>query len=242
MLSPRQLVFFLLLTLLCPASRVGGGPELPGQIKGTIVLVNRDLRLPNVELTFEHGDQVFAASTDSSGSYSIALPSGTYTVKVYRAGLCRMRREAFVVEPEQVIRIDFELMICSSDVPGKYRYVALDAVPNTSIHPLVLFGESTKSGDATLYSGPVLPFVDVTDISGYPAQRSGHTTVEERRYPVVFSYNVLTIRCSELSYKKESREVIGTGEVKVQDGKTTSTGAMVKIVLNGLNPTIQVAP
>ena len=184
-------------------------------VAGTILDVN-NAPVAKAVLVFKREAQSQTVETRADGTYAIHLLRGVYTVSLSHSGFCTMRRAAFSVRTMNRIQLDFQLWVCPSDNFGKYRYVELDPEPEIPLKPLVLFGESSKAGDRETFTGAVL----------------------SQKYPVVVTYNQLTVKADKVVYSEEHKSIIGTGNVVVEEGADKRLGSKVEIIFHNGEPQI----
>jgi len=183
------------------------------KLEGTIVDIN-DARVPKAVLVFQGQSQSQTVETNPDGKYSIHLNPGVYTVSVSHWGYCGLRRAAFLADSGANIRLNFQLWACPSDNFGKYEFVELAPDQQTHLKPLILFGERDESDDLQTFRGAVLP----------------------ERYPVVLTYNLLTVRADTMIYSRKNNSVVATGNVVVEEGDKKKTGVKAEVVFHGSEP------
>jgi hypothetical protein len=227
--------------LLSPFRHEVSGPN--PRVNGVVTDIEQKSRIPRIDITVEGGGHVYKAQTDGVGSYSVALVPGTYTMQVGSPGWCSMRRGPFVVDDGTTAQFDFQLMVCPSDASGKFTYSELRPAVNSEMKALVLHGDARTEDHVVRYAGPVLPHMVVVDNgSPGPPRRVGRVTMTQITYPVVLTYNLLTIRCTQLTYDQDRRLVTANGEVEVQDETGTRLGARAEVSLIGLRPQVDMTP
>ena len=210
------------------------------EVKGIITDGLNKVRLARINITLRGPDHVYKIQTDNIGSYSMFVTPGIYSMELELPGCCNMRRGQFLVEEGKTVQIDSQIMIAPSDVAGKFNYSELDPPVNSEIRPLVVYGEASAEGHLIRYTGPVLPHTVVVEKgSPGPPVRIGRTAMQQVQYPVVFTYNLLTIRSTELAYDRDKHLVKAAGEVEVQDSAGTRKGTRAEVVLIGLTPQIE---
>lgn len=184
-------------------------------VKGAVTDVN-DGRVARAILVFESGGQSYRVETGEDGAYEIRLKPNTYTVSITHFGFCRSRRAAFVAKKGSQINFDFQLWVCPSDAYGKYNFVELEPVSHTHLKPLILFGDARPEGTSQIFTGAVLT----------------------EKYPVVLTYNLLTLRAKQLTYEPSKHLLWAEGAVEWQDGTTEGTDKNVQIWLDGPEPRV----
>ena len=112
------------------------------------------------------------------------------------------------------------MWVCHSDIQF-IRYVELSEVPNTHLQPLILFASEEPDGDQRWFRGPKTS----DDGTGHP-----------RNYPVVLTFNFLTVKANEIVYNRSKRLVTAFGEVSWENGAASGTGDRVVFELVGSNP------
>ncbi|HKF50708.1 MAG TPA: carboxypeptidase-like regulatory domain-containing protein [Candidatus Acidoferrales bacterium] len=205
------------LALSCDLS-AGQQPPEPGHgtVSGLIRDVNGGL-VTDAEIDLNAPGRTHRGRTNSRGAYSIELSPGVYSMEIKHYGFCGLRRGEFILKPRAIVYFETELRVCPSDsVNSKFFYDDLAVVPDGSLRPLILYGEKAPDGSAWRYTGPVLDAIGT--------------------YPVVFTYNLLTISADSLLYDSTSQHVVARGRVTFQDGKTVSRGSNFEITLSGLYP------
>jgi hypothetical protein len=189
--------------------------QLNAEVKG-VVTDSLDGRMPRVVLVFESGGKTYPVETGEDGTYALQLKPDTYTVSVTQRGFCGFRRAAFSARKGSKIRFDFQLWVCPSDADGRYNFIELEAAPHTHLKPLVLFGETHTEGTSQDFTGAFL----------------------SKRYPVMFTYNLLTLRAIQLRYERDRHLVWATGDVVWQDGTNEGSGQNVQVWLDGPEPRV----
>ncbi len=188
-------------------------PEKSGaEVKGIVTDTN-DSRVAGATVIFSAGSQSYPVETGEDGAYAIRLKPGTYTVSITHIGFCRSRRAGFVAKKGSQINFDFQLWVCGSD-GNNFDFVELDSVTHTHLKPLVFFGESHPLGTSQVFDGPVL----------------------NQKYPVVLTYNLLTLRADKLTYERTKHMLWAEGHVEWQDGTNEGSGKHVQIWLDGPEP------
>jgi hypothetical protein len=205
--------------LFLAALPAGSEPEPQGKVEGVVVDIT-DARISNATLTFENEDYEYRIQTRWDGAYSIGLKPGTYAMSVSSMGFCTFRRAAFVLEKHSTVQFNFQMWVCPSDMEF-IHYTELEEVPHTHIKPLILFAKSEPEGDLRRFSG----FPPTSDGTGHL-----------RKYPAVFSFNLLTVQAEELVYNPTNHMLTALGNVVWQAGSDSGTGTKLEIKLNGLKP------
>jgi Carboxypeptidase regulatory-like domain len=209
-----SVVFLSILT--CNLSSFVQLPDKPGaEVKGVVTDVS-DSRVTKAILIFENGGQSYRVETGEDGAYEVRLKPNTYTVSITHFGFCRSRRAAFVAKKDSLINFDFQLWVCPSDGYGKYNFIKLEPVPHTHLQPLILFGEARPEGTSQIFTGAVLT----------------------EKYPVVLTYNLLSLRANRLTYERSKHLLWAEGNVEWQDGTKEGIGKIVQIWLDGPEPRV----
>lgn len=203
--------------LLIAALVAGSEPEPEETVEGIVVDIN-DARVMHGTVSFRSESHVYTTRTLADGSSCIKLKPGTYTVSVSQTGFCTLRRASFVLERHARVQFNFQLWVCPTHMEW-IHYAELDEVPHTQLKPLVLFGETSGEGDRQRFTGPTTN----NDGTGHP-----------RRYPAVFSFNLLTVQAEELVYDRTNHVLTALGNVVWQAGNDSGAGAKVEIKLDGL--------
>jgi hypothetical protein len=207
--------------LLLATVRVGSEAKPTATVKG-VVLDIASARIWNAKLTFGDGVHQYDTQTREDGAYSIELKPGTYTMSVYSYGFCTLRRAAFVLQEHSMVQFNFQMWVCPTDTEF-IQYTELDEVPHTHLKPLVLFAKKDSQGELQRSTGPNT-FDDGTG--------------KARKYPAVFTFNLLTVQGQELLYDSTKHLVTASGNVLWQDENNSGGGAKVEINLDGLKSSI----
>ncbi|MBZ5696275.1 MAG: carboxypeptidase-like regulatory domain-containing protein [Acidobacteriia bacterium] len=185
-------------------------------------------RIAGAELQFATEDNRIVAQTWSNGTYDAKLPPGVYAVRVMHSGFCEGRRGSFSARAGAEIRLDFGLLRCGSDdyrvgvggtLINRLGYDSEELATPTvdGLKPLVLFGERKESDGTVHYSSLVLL---------------------DRQYPVVYTYDLLTIKAPYLTYSPKDHSIDGNGGVVWQDGSSTQNGSRIKVTFRNDVPEI----
>ncbi len=190
------------------------------QVTGVITDV-QDARVAGARLTFTSGVHEFTTQSAADGTYSIYLPPATYFLTLRSRYFCTIRRAAFELHKGSLLRFNFQMWVSPSDME-LIRYEELASVPKTKLRPLVLFGESEQRNDSTRFVGA-------------PTYNDG--TGHSRNYPVVLTFNLLTVQGDEMLYYPSQHLLIVRGNVRWQNDDTSGQADAVTIDLNAPNPT-----
>jgi hypothetical protein len=189
----------------------------PAQVKGTLTDITGAV-VNDATLSFESPANAYKVKTGATGTYSMLLEPGTYTVSVAREGFCRIRRGAFVASPGSKIEFDFQLWVCPSDSFGSWNYVELDPAGQRNLRPLVLFGERKSLIALEIFTGPDL----------------------DRQYPAELTFNKLTVTAERMVYDRRNQTVTATGSVTWQVGGNAQRASRIEISLGSDEPGVKV--
>jgi hypothetical protein len=184
--------------------------------------------IQNAQVRIVGSGRTFWMQTLSNGDYVIKVPPGTYEISVSLPGFCEGRRAPFSLKAGAEVELDFDLLVCaiidyvhgpSNDgllpTPPKphdrYQDEQLPAIRPGGLRPLVSFGGHEEKGDLTIYS---------------------KLTLLDRHFPVVYTYDLLTIKADSLTHSRSDDSITGTGNVVFQDGKGTRRGSSIKVVFD----------
>ena len=208
--------FFFLGILVFESGSLAQPADKPSaEVKGVVTDIH-DSRVQKAILIFEGGGQTHRVETGEDGAYAIRLKPSTYAVSTTHYGFCGFRRAAFIAKKDSQIRFDFQLWVCPSDGYGKINDIELQPVPHTRLKPLVLYGETQMEGTMQTFTGAVL----------------------SEKYPVVFTYNLLTVRANQLSYDPRKQLLWANGNVVWQNRVDKGSGESVQIWLNEPEPRV----
>jgi hypothetical protein len=211
----RRILVLVASVFMASALSLAQPPEKTGaEVKGIVTDTN-DSRVAGAVLIFETGDRSYRVETGEDGAYAIRLKPNTYTVSITHFGFCRSRRAAFVAKKDSQINFDFQLWVCGSD-GNNFDFVELEPRSHTHLKPLVFFGESRPVGTSQVFTGAVL----------------------FQKYPVVLTYNLLTVRADKLTYERSKYMLLAEGHVEWQDGMNKGSGENVQIWLDGPEPRV----
>jgi hypothetical protein len=211
----RLALLALVLASLCVSTRAGTIQGGPAQSAAHIIGIVTDSdggRIANVEIDFTGVQGRRRTTTTDKGSYTIDLAPGVYAAEIASSNFCRLRRGKFLATSTSEIKIDFQLWVCASD--ASYNFVELDSVKNTDLRPLVLYGSVRQAGDKQIFTGATMG----------------------RIYPVVFTFNLLTVEADELTYDRTEHVITARGNVSWQDGKASDSALQLSVKLDGLKP------
>jgi hypothetical protein len=187
------------------------------EVEGRVVDIN-NARVQETTLVFESEGKSQRTQTGPDGTYSVHLHPGVYSVSVSHWGFCKVRRAAFLADAGTTITLNFQLWVCPTDNTGKFNYLELVPEPETHLRPLVLFGETSMTNDSQAFSGAVLT----------------------QRYPVVLSYNLLSVRADSIIYSAKTNSIVATGNVVLEEGKNTTVAAKAEVAFRGSKAEVNV--
>jgi len=208
-----------------------------GQAHGHVTGLVRDINGQTVEgakVEFFRDAKAFIVRTDKNGMYEIELVAGTYRVQVESTLHCTLPRASFVMLQNASPRFDFDLMRCfitdytvsapaeepppaPPKEPGHYQQEELNPIGPNELRPLVLYGEREQQNDQIHYSA---------------------LTHDHKQLPVIYTYNLLTIKATALTCSESDNAVHGTGDVIWQDGTETRYGSSIDLTFRDGTPQV----
>jgi Carboxypeptidase regulatory-like domain len=253
-----------------PEVRVAHSSELAtGSVKGTVNLVWGDrivpvagARLELMRISDEGGE--YQDTTDATGRYTIALPPGTYNMRLeWMGGDCaEINRASFRLDAGAHLTFDFLVMQCPISDPVISR---------------VLIEEQAKKSTKPQGTNPMnVPMPEQTEKYQeqlIPAERNRwpemivsfgkyDNQVDEIRYfprhqvimnpfavpdppiplslPVIITVDRYTLRASHVVLNKKTMVFKAKGEVSISDGKTTNTGTSAKLSFSNGLPRLEI--
>lgn len=231
----RLAIASVLICVLLYADRIGIGIQAQAEVKGTVTDTG-GAAIVNASVAFAGKGQGVTVKTDSSGTYRVLLEPGTYGVSVRASGFYEMRRASFTLQDGDEAKFSFELLAAAiSDPvfragheysqaqnlvhhdPFNYQEDSLNAIRD-GLQPLVLFGHREERRRSVMYTGIV---------------RDG------RPLPVVYTYDLLTVKSQELTYFREGGSVKGAGDVVYEDSKGIKRGSKIEISFRNGNPEVK---
>jgi len=126
------------------------------------------------------------------------------------------------------VRFNFQLPVCgiwdsegipstsTARLPDRYQEEELSAIAN-GVRPLVMFGKRETHGLTIQYSG---------------------FEYHGRKYPVVYTYDLLTIEATTLIYTVRNNSVEAIGDVVWQDGRQEQRGTRAHVLYINKKPQI----
>jgi hypothetical protein len=211
------------------------------EVSGTVTAANGAF-LNHAPLLFTSGDRRIVTRTGDKGDYTIRLTPGIYTVSVRIDGFCESRRGSFSLKSGARVIFDFELPFCATiDIfpgpehraedpypaglpkvrqSGQYGEEELKAIGPAGLRPLIIYGDREENAASITYSPLVLH--EFNDI----------------RMPVVYSYDLLTIRCDHLIYFPKDNSIEASGKVVWQDGSETRRGSKLSLSFRDGEPIV----
>ena len=212
-------VLFLLSKTTFPLVSIRGAEAT---VEGVVVDINK-ARIANATVTFWSGVDKSITQTQQDGTYSITLKPGTYEMSVRQPGFCSFRRASFVLAERASARFGLQMWVCPTDSPNYIQYAELDEVPHTNLKPVILFGTAEPQGEMRHFYGRM------TSDDG-----TGHA----RKYPVVLTFNLLTVKADEITYLSSDHTFKAQGNVVWEDNGSIESKAVDKaeVKLDGFNP------
>jgi carboxypeptidase family protein len=234
-MSLRLLIVVLLAALTAPNQVSQRTPDEPeAEVTGTVT--DRHGRyVDGARLLFVSGDRRTIVQTTDDGTYTIRLVPGIYVLRVMDARFCESRRGEFALKAEAQVRFDFDLVDCDfvdyffpghraedpypvpPRQPGEYGEEELKAVSPAGLRPLVMYGDRKEEPVAIHYSFLV------------------HA---ESKLPVVFTYDLLTIKADNLTYYPKDGSIEAVGNVTWQDGHETRLGSRATVSFRSGEPIV----
>jgi hypothetical protein len=205
-------------------------------VTGNVTDVSKAV-VPNALVRIAGNEGTFSMQTLSNGDYVIKAPPGTYEISVSLPGFCKGRRAPFSLKAGAEVKFDFELLVCpivdyvyvpSHDglpatppkLRDRYQDEQLPTIGPGGLRPLVLFGGREEKGDLTIYS---------------------NLTLQDWHFPVVYTYDLLTIKADSLTHSRSDDSITGTGNVVFQDGKGTRRGSSIRVVFDKGAPQVDLS-
>ena len=224
----------MVILILTALQNSGTGPSNPqlAEVKGFVTDINR-AKVPGASVEFTSKGRKYTALTSENGTYTIQLHPGTYKVRVLKFGFCDGRRGAFSLKENSRAQFDFQLLVCGTwdtegisappsppKLPDRYQEEELNAITANGIRPLITFGGRKVYANLVHYSG---------------------FEYQGRRYPVVYTYDLLTITADTLSYSLKDNSIEGRGDVIWQEGNEARRGSEIRVSYSGGKPKIALA-
>jgi hypothetical protein len=216
------LAFVPLLSVLFLGALVTGTKR--AEVKG-MVIDAAGAGIMGASVVFVNRSHRSTVETAYDGTYSASLQPGTYEMYVRATGFYEMRRGAFTLHQGTTATFDFELLaaVISDSVaqtdssqprsaairdPYNYQEEYLNAISPSGLRPLVLFGKRKTLRNSTTFTGLV---------------RDG------KQLPVVYTYDLFTVKARSLTYFPKDNSVRGEGDVFFQEGMRAQRGLKVEI-------------
>jgi hypothetical protein len=210
--------------------------ESEASVMGTVVDTFQAARITDAKVTLLGSGHKYETTTTSSGEYLLKLEPGVYEIRVTRPGFCDGGRAAFALKAGTKVTFDFELLLCgsvdpirlhpedgngtTSSSPDRYQREELNPVSPNFLRPVIFFGDRQETGDGVRYSA---------------------LTLLDRHFPVVYTYNLLTIKSDTLIYSKTDNSVRATGNVSFDDGINTKRGSKLDLTFRDGKPYFDLA-
>ncbi len=215
----------------CRCARTQEGPK--AVVTGTVVDAMQ-ASITDAEVNLSGNGGKYQVETTSDGTYTVSVEPGMYEIRVRRPGFCDARRAMFILNSGARVELDFQLLACAivdnmynvtdgSPLPpppvlhDRYQFQLLDPIKPSGLRPLVSFGDRREGGDLVLYS---------------------QLNLLDRYFPVVYTYDLLTIRADSLAYSRKDSSITATGNVVCQDGKGTRRGSRIRVIFDKGEPQI----
>jgi hypothetical protein len=224
--------------LLCGSayfSQTGKAQSQVSVVKGKVVFMGAE-GLNDAIVHFANEIKDNSVRTNDAGEYSIVLKPGKYHAWA-KTEFSGGERSAFILEGNEKVEMDFDVSNCGTEYavgappagpqPGPssacgYYAEELKAIEGSGLQPYVLYGSRRVENDLIQYSKVPVP-------ESWPY----------REVPVVFTYDLLTIKSDSLTYNVKDNFVVATGNVIYQDGKTTQHLPKITISFVNGEPKIQ---
>ena len=116
-------------------------------------------------------------------------------------------------------RQDFETpQAAAPDSTPRYHDDELGPVTPNGLSPLISYGKRETETSSVRYSG---------------------LAIKGRELPVIYTYDVLTVKADRVVYSRLDSSIRGTGHVVWQDGGTTQNGSAIEISFECYKPKIR---
>lgn len=225
--------------VFAPSLGAQQSPAEEAAVTGTVTAPNGVL-FNGAQLLIKSGDRRIPIRTDATGNFAIRLVPGIYTVSVRTDGFCESHRGAFSLKPGAHAKFDFELTVCGTmdpffpghraedpypelpraRQPGEYGDEELKAIGPEGLRPLVMYGDRQESAESITYTPLVLH------------------EFQDKRLPVVYTYDLLTIRSDHLIYFPKVNSIEASGNVVWQDGPETHRGSKLNLSFRDGEPIV----
>jgi len=177
----------------------------------------------------------FVTRTASDGTYAFSVPPGVYRIRVVRTGFCDALRAPVALAGQKQLRFDFQLLVCpiedfegprqdfetpqaaAPDSTPRYHDDELGPVTPNGLRPVVSYGKRETGTSSVRYSS---------------------LAINGRQLPVIYTYDLLTIKADNMVYSALDSSIRATGHVVWQDGGTTRNGSVIEISFECYKPKI----
>jgi hypothetical protein len=192
--------------------------------------------IKQAQVEFTSGEMRFTEHAAADGTFSLSLPSGSYTLNVTAKGFCPYTQDVVILENNPNHALRFALLDCS-DCPAmdidfvepaiepdvaplkpldprtlvfRYQEENLETGKPKGFKPYVLFGRRSDLGNLIEYTGLDCPGNDRL---------------------AILQYSGGALKATKLTLAKKDHKIRGEGEVTVADRRGVSRGSIVEINL-----------
>jgi|SRR5580658_3412550 hypothetical protein len=221
MIRPSRLLLLASMLVLSTAARQQG-PTLPkGRVSGVVTDVH-GAWITGVPVTIQTQSASYRTETDAKGFYSVSLPPGTYTLRFDKTGFLAIRRGEFVLPSGSTITFNLQLWVGATDSYGRANYSELPDANKEGPAPLVLYGQTTTSGDLLTFTGP--------DFNGGTPD-----------YPAVLTFDRFTFIADRFTYNRAQKFVFADGHVSwYRDSAKPRRASQIRISFVGTIPEVKI--
>ena len=176
----------------------------------------------------------FVTETDSEGTFAFLVPPGVYRIRAAREGYCESRRAPVAVTGQKSLKFSFQLIGCPTvdykpsdddltnytprpEPSPRYHYDDVRPVTSDGLWPVVSYGKREPEGTSIRYSSLV---------------------VGTRKFPVIYTFNMLTVKADDMVYSTLDSSIHATGHVVWETDRTSQSGSAIRISFQGDKPKV----
>jgi hypothetical protein len=193
-----SIAMFFVFTTFCLAQTASS--QKTGRVKG-LITDEAGSRIATAEITIENQSYHSQIKVDEAGEFELALPQGSYEIRISANGFCSFRYKEIIVKPDDVLTLNLTLKVRRPSPAGCLNrdIFKLSGVTEEADYIGISYIEMTQGYHTREYRGGFSPSVGDIDLRA--------------------TYRGIDLTADKIILNTQTFDLVATGNVVVIDGK-----------------------